>query len=215
MYKKTEDLFEIVFTSKTKMIVLKNIQTGIYACNQFISDNKEFFNHINMCNSLHDLRNYSISRQFTIESQKGTSPYTVTTDELGAYKYKVSFLNFDGVIATVAKTRKADNLPSKSRYKIELSKRNNFEDIQISLLDEIKDLPPDYNAPNYCIFTYGLNGDKLTHCRIIIPDHEYKKCLKNISIMDSFEIIKSENDIVEENIPILKKELQQKFKING
>lgn len=215
MFKKAEEFVESVFTNHTRWLIVRNFQTGIFACNQFISENSNFFSHINMCNSISDLRTYSIARQFAIEAQKDTSPYTVTTDLLGVFKYKVSFLNFDGAIATFAKTNKPNNLPSKSRYKIELSKRNNFEDKQLSLLDEIKDLPVSFELPNYCIFTYGLDGDKLSHCRIVVPNSDYTGCHVNISISESIDITKENPDVAVENIPKLKKELQQKLKLNG
>lgn len=212
MYKSSQEIKEKVFTPRVQAIILSNIKIGLKAFHEFIKSNEEFLYHSYFANFYPLARAYAISRQFAIEAEKATSPFTLSYKAIGHFKHKVCFLHMPGIIATIAKTYKPELLPNRSKYKLSLASANVFEDKQISILDYLGERKNDIigeNSLKYCIFTYGVINEILTHARIIIPNNDFKKCEENIDILNSIEIVDNIPDEEYESIPKLKKELQQ------
>ena len=225
MLKSTEEISELVFTPKTRNIIFGNLKKGLKCYYSFIEENKKFFDRSNIANFFPAARAYAIERQFAIEAEKATSPFTFFNKELGLFKFKVGFINLDGVIVSIAKTYKKDSLPSRSKYKIELSKANVFEQEvkQLSLFDieniaNSDDLLSEntLNKPKYCIVTYGIMSDTLSHAKIIMPKSDYKGYQLNLDLMKSIELVEIEqNEEDEENIATIKSELENHYVRKG
>lgn len=208
-------------------MLLSGLKRGLQAFNDFIGNdnNKKFLDHPSMANFYPAMRTYAIERQFAIDARKTSSPFIVHKEEFGLFKFKVSFLYMDGVIASIARTYRPGRLPSKSKYKIDFSKATAFDDknTQMSLFDihqpgeqpQHQDLAP---KPKYCIITYGIYEGKLTHARIVMPRSNYKGYEFNLDI---FESISRVNDAIEEEtadedeIAVIKDELENNFLKKG
>lgn len=234
MFRSVKEIEDSVFTLKVKSALLNSLKMGLKAYNSFIDSNKEFFNHSSNANFFPLARTYAIERQFAIEAEKASSPFTFYKKELGLFKFKVGFVHLDGVVVSIAKTHKAGKLPSKSKYKIELSKSNEFSKKykQMDMYDFCKQLDglvqesqnnseelldtTVLSHPKYCIITYGIHEDSLAYARILMPNSDYRGYQLNIDLMEAVELVeKEEIQDEEENIATIKNELQNHYLKKG
>lgn len=214
MYNSADEIFENVFTPKIRYLMLSNIRIGLKAFNEFIDENKNFLDYAQITNFLPQVRAYSINRQFALNAESLNCPFNFTFDEIPPYKYKVSFITMPGVIMTLAKTFKPNKLPNRSKYKTKLAGGNCFENMQQSFLGESEEFNLNSNNPNYCLITYGVHNDELTHAGICIPDKDFRSLEGRINLMDTIGIFE-ENEEQQETLPKLKNELKNLIQKKG
>lgn len=209
-------LFETNFSFPVKATIANNMRIAIQAFDSFWKDNADFLCYADELYGR--LLGYAVKRQFQM-SASDTAPYFIVSgQEVNAYKTDAVFLSTSDYITSIGRTDKPQKLPCKARYKQQLALGNKEDELQLELT-----LTPGSNTlqpalpKKYALLTYCYKYGDLKHLNIIVPDWHFKNIIHSDSLLHQIDEFYNyvPEDIVEENVASLKKDLVKKIQVKN
>ena len=208
-----QELFDSNFNFSFKLATYNNMKIAIQVLEQFKKENEDFFSFDKKETLFGHLRTYVIEKQFNNFAFNSKANYSVFMKQVNKYKHKVLCIETNDFVVNIGCTNNEYKLLSPSSYKKEYAKKN--DGINQIMLDQLT-----INCPNsilekqYAQITYGYRYGEITHLHIVFPSSDYKKIEYSINLLQNIKIYENyiPEDLVEESIVSLKKELSKEFK---
>lgn len=227
VYKKTKQGVMSLYTNAKKLIqeqidyefkkqIYYSIMNGVEIFKGLKINNIEIFDNDLSSNILPRVMTFCVDRQFSPDIYINKNGFEANIKKVNVFNYKVVELRNKNMVMHIAKTKKEKKLPCKSKYKLEYSKNNNFEQQQLKL-----DLDGNKNKiigeQYYGIITYSLGRNfEINSINLIIPSPDMETYLEIVNIKEEVERLKTvQNDKQNQKVLVtLKKEFQKSQIVN-
>lgn len=190
------------------------ISNTIEATARFLHEHRDFFDS-SINNDLKTrIQTFAIEKQIYDSAFFSNAPYRVSKKKLNGFNKEIPLIQTDEFISTLSRTLKADKLPNKSLYKIELSQGN--KEYENQLYFDFEQNNSISSPKTYLIVAYGYQHGEITHMNIILPSPDFKNILESINLLNNVQLLQGHQteEQKEDNIVKIKNEIKNKFNIS-
>lgn len=174
------------FTSNITCTLAKHILLGTKALNKFLFDNKKFFSYPEYSNLKSHLLNYSIEASLYNAAFTPSASYRVMPIRVNGFGRSILHIITEHFQVTIAKTNKWNQLPGKSKYKLEHAQANAKGDRQLCFNLEDNTISSE-NELFYALLTYGYHRktSECSHIDLIVPDSSFNNIIERKELLSS------------------------------
>jgi hypothetical protein len=183
-YSNPNQLLQSEFSDSVTSHFYPIIQNAYTAYHELIKDS--FFNSELKSNVIGSLLSYGVDRQFEKDMLSKSFPLKSSIIRVNNFGRKAILLKSKNAVLTICRTNEPYKLPSKSKYKLQLAKSNQFqkEQLVIDLFDPQR--PSFTSEPYYVILTYGGANRELDFLNLLVPDAEMNTYLECVDLRSRF-----------------------------
>lgn len=212
MYNDADDLVEKVLPTRVRRQFLGVFDTALQAYREFLSQNFKFLDTGLVSNINGRILSYAVDRQFLKQSQNFDFPFITVAKSVNNFNHQVVSVCKDDIVINIAKTKDESKLPAPSKYRLKNAQNNRFFNRQMIFKTD------DYNnltigePPYYCIVTYGIALDDLSHLNLFIPYEDLDGYYTKVDLLNEIHLV--ENEPIKDrevDIVTLKADLEKKY----
>lgn len=181
-YSTADELLDLEVPKEVRSVLYPMILRGTKAFEELINEEAFMFNSTFLNNCKGQLRTFLIFRQFDADLLSPKFPFTVVPEEVNHCRYTSLNLRRGNVMINVAKEARQTHLPSRSKFRLELCKTNNFRQNTL-FFDENGRVQEE---PYYLLLTYGYRYGGLDFVDLVVPDINMRDILAVRSLKSEY-----------------------------
>ncbi|EDK33862.1 hypothetical protein [Clostridium kluyveri] len=204
IYKNADELIKHEITLSLRRTLYPIIQIGEQVFRELYKNNYAILSSKYFKPILPRIRTKAIYYQFELDLLPENFPFKCRMKKTNNFGEYVPELSAGNIFLHIASAKDKDSLPSRSRYKLESSYCNNFDEKQTIFDFTDQSNPAIKDDKYYGIITYG-GADTLEFLNLIIPNCKFEKILSSLDLkleLKSVKISSEDKDTKKKGIKI-------------
>lgn len=215
IYKNANELIEEEVPRAIRAKIYPYFQSGLQAYKEILNEEKELFSSAFFSNLKGWLLNFMMFRQFELDMISNTFPFIASPIKVNSFNYQGLNLLHNNIIINVGRSINKDNLPNRSTYRRNYSKKNRFPDQDLFYgISRSYNSFFELNEPYFAVITYGVKQGDLEFINLMVPNWNMTESLATIDLMKEFSLFESTNNEIvtlEKNQTSIKDEFKKKL----
>ena len=213
-YSTADELLDLEVPKEVRSVLYPMFLRGTKAFEELINEEAFMFNSTFLNNCKGQLRTFLIFRQFDADLLSSNFPFSVVPKEVNHCRYTTLNLQRGNVLINVAKEAKQTRLPSRSKFRLDACKTNNFRQNTL-FFDENGQVQEE---PYYLLLTYGYRYGSLNFVDLVVPDVNMRDVLAVRSLKSEYVMQPKsleEKELEEELLVKLKYDAIEQLKVKA